>query len=401
MSRGLVHLITTDDIVKRSYEYSVENINNIRTTLLRNADTISPDYILIDLTNQTQTVNDIINNYTIKFFALEDSFIKIPLKFLSYITTFTTTSQKKLKIPINFNYFFRYTGDLSEHNGMPMIALQSSEIKYLIENNNNNEHNIISQIFFKYTYLDSNERRILAQYPIDINSRHIQTCKIKSDVAEIKYQINGTTKLQGFVLQMDSPGSNIENIKNIKFLVGDTDLTRHDLNSDFIDIACQKLSSNAIYLSLNFDGTLETQPFTNNLSLRIAGTTKIIITTNLDDGFEATIFFLESKKITVESGFILLDQAQSIFFTEMLKTLSDWKVKKINFDVPNDYLCPITFDNINLSSGGIYKCSCCNNMISILEFYKWINGESKTCPMCRTDAISSVYYTLSGEHIIF
>jgi len=75
-----------------------------------------------------------------------------------------------------------------------------------------------------------------------------------------------------------------------------------------------------------------------------------------------------------------------------------WTVCKINFDIPNNSICPITYEIIDIMQG-ICKCNQCNNIFGYNAFNRWITEQARNCPLCRNTNIENKYYTVSGEHI--
>ena len=75
-----------------------------------------------------------------------------------------------------------------------------------------------------------------------------------------------------------------------------------------------------------------------------------------------------------------------------------WTVCKINFDIPNNSICPITYEIIDIMQG-ICKCNQCNNIFGYNAFNRWITEQARNCPICRNTNIENKYYTVSGEHI--
>jgi len=77
-----------------------------------------------------------------------------------------------------------------------------------------------------------------------------------------------------------------------------------------------------------------------------------------------------------------------------LATPRQWQVQPLDFDIPADTICPITYEPIDAVNDGVYKCITCHNLIGFNAFCTWLatNANGGCCPLCRSRDIGDTYY---------
>ena len=427
MSGGLIHLVAIDNhspmtIATTSNVGSVYanesiilNLDSIVNNLSRTTDLMLPEYILVDMNTQPagHNIEYIIKNYRLVFnMGGQDKYL--PLQILDYLEKASLTPRNKLKIPINFNYFF------NNNDGFPLVALAYHNISVNIEHMTTGGRLNNASIICKGKYLDNNERRILSSNNHEYKSREINTLHLNSTTSEKTFNIYGGGLIGGIVLRINNPDISIENITGIDFLLNGT--TRHNFNGDLIDTQCQRLALNAIYIPMNLDGDLRSEINSNALNLSRIDNFQIKITTHLNSGFNITAYAIQPNLYMIRSGMIgtVLSYNLSITAPEPIDrrgavgrlpavatptppsqqqpVVIQWVVGKIDFLISEDINCPIMYQPIDISQG-VCKCNRCNNLFGYNAFKIWITEQSRSCPVCRNTNIENKYYTVSGEPI--
>jgi hypothetical protein len=158
------------------------------------------------------------------------------------------------------------------------------------------------------------------------------------------------------------------------------------------------------------DTNLRSNFNTSSLNLGRIDSVDIQISTNLANGFNATIYKILPNVLRITSGmggyvFNLntpdvreqVDVAREPVPIVLNRTQqpTNWQVSIIDFEIPLGTICPITFDEIDIA-GGVCKCTQCNNIFGYSAYRQWIDT-SRNCPVCRNRNIENKYYTINGE----
>jgi len=174
MSGGLMHLVTietnsrltrntTSNIDPYANESIVLNLDSMVNNLSRRSDLILPEYLLVDMNmnittfqdiSLENTIIDIIANYKLTF-DMNGNVQSIPLQMLDYLEKATITPRNKLKIPINYNYFF------NNNDGLPIVAIQFININVSVSHITNGSRLDGVKLICKGKYLDTTARRTL------------------------------------------------------------------------------------------------------------------------------------------------------------------------------------------------------------------------------------------------
>lgn len=259
----------------------------------------------------------------------------------------------------------------------------------------------------KQLYLDTDERRRLASNRHEYKSREVQTANLPSTTALKRFDISGNGLINGFVFRINQ-NANIENIENIEIFINN--VSRQLYTSEIINIYCQRLAPNAIYIPINMDTNLRSNFSAGSLNLGRIDRVEIQITTNLANGFNATIYKIQPNVLRIMTGmggyvFNLntpdvreqVDVAREPVPIVLNRPHqpTNWQVSIIDFEIPLGTICPITFDEIDIA-GGVCKCTQCNNIFGYSAYRQWIET-SRNCPVCRNRNIENKYYTINGE----
>ena len=306
MSGGLIHLkslepqslltLRTTTNVGSLYANDLITLDN-NTSISRATDMVLPEYLMVDMSVQPveNTIKHIIKNYRL-IFSIGDNNMIIPLQILDYLEKATMTPRNKLKIPINFNYFF------NNDNGLPMVSLQYTQVSIRVENimNRSSLNNV--KLICKGKYLDTEERRNMSSIGHDYKTRKVSTLQLQSTTTDKTFNIYEGGILGGIVLQINNPNTTIENIQGIEFTINGA--TRHNFDMDLIDTHCQRLSETAIYIPMNLDGNLRSEINSNALNLSRIDDFKIGIRTNLNMGFDITAYTIQPNLYRAMDGMI-------------------------------------------------------------------------------------------------
>jgi hypothetical protein len=419
MISGLIHLATlnsqspetlgTTTNVGSVYANDLITLNLDRNIPRGGTDMVLPEYLMVDMSVQPieNTIEHIIKNYRL-IFNMGGNDMIIPLQILNYLEKPTMTPRNKLKIPINFNYFF------NNDDGLPMVSLQFTQVHVRIENIMDGRTLNNVKLICKGKYLDGGERRRFLANPYDYKSRKLTTLQLESTTSQKAFNIYGGGILGGIVLQINNIDTTIENIQGIEFTINGN--TRHNFDTDLIDTHCQRLSETAIYIPMNLDSNLRSEINSSALNLSRIDDFQIRITTNLNMGFSITAYTIQPNLYRVASGMIgevfnfnlSLDiptpinrdgAVARIPFDQPLHQ-PPWTVCKIDFPILPDVNCSISYEPIDVSNG-ICKCNQCNNIFGYEAFKIWITQRTRSCPLCRNTNIEEKYYTITGEPISF
>ena len=428
MSGALTHLVAIDPRsnltrwtttnVGSVYSYEsiiidLDNLDNMVNIIPRISDSILPEYLIVDMSLQPTGYNIeyIMSNYNL-IFTMGGTDMKIPFQMMDYLEKPTMTRQNKFKIPINFNYFF------SNNDGFPILSLAFHEITMNLTHCTNGGRLNNVKLICKGKYLDTEGRRILASNEHEYKSRDITTLQLESTTSQKNFNIYGNGILSGIVLRINNLNSTIENIQCIEFLINGH--TRHRFNMDLIDTHCQRLSDRSIYILMNLDGNLRSEINSNAFNLSRIDDFKIEITTDLNSGFNITVYSIQPNLYRVASG--MIDKAFTLNLSinipqqidrtgaigrrpapppisspGVIPAPTQWIVGKIEFPILPDIMCPIMYEPIDMSKG-VCKCNQCNNIFGYNAFKQWIST-NRICPLCRNNNIENKYYTISGEPI--
>jgi hypothetical protein len=396
----------------------------------RSGDFYLPDYLLIDLNrhlamntrdnarDNISIAKDIIRNYDliIRIGPGIDGQGHYPLQLLEYLEPSSIIANNILKIPINYNYFMS-----NNNRGLPVICLALHEVYISIISNIDNTFLEGVRLVHKNMYLDSPERRALAltiSSGRDYKSKIVKTFNIISTTEETAIQVlNPQGIINGIVLKLETntnESTAIENIQNIDILLNNR--IRQSYTSEIINIYCQRLAQDAVYIPINLDTDLRSEFNSNALNLSRFNNFAIRIRTNLNQGFNAKVFMINPNLfwcISGMGGFRVQIENPIIQYglepipvvlpyrnTNINNTVNtNWTVCTLDFEVPQSTICPIAYDIINISEG-VCKCSQCNNIFGYMAFRKWITTNYK-CPICRNANIQYKYYTPNSSEVIY
>lgn len=314
MSGGLIHLVALDPqslltlgtttnvgslYANDLITLNLDNNTSTSTSISRATDMVLPEYLMVDMSVQPvkNTIEHIIKNYRLVFSMNGNDMIIIPLQMLDYLEKPTMTPLNKLKIPINFNYFF------NNNDGLPMVSLPYTQVSVRVENimNRSSLNNV--KLICKGKYLDTKERRNMSSVVgHDYKTRKVSTLQLESTTSQQTFNVYGGGILGGIVLQINNPNTTIENIQGIEFTINGN--IRHNFDMDLIDTHCQRLTETAIYIPMNLDGNLRSEINSNALDLSRIDDFKIGIITNINTGFNITAYTIQPNLYRVMGGMI-------------------------------------------------------------------------------------------------
>jgi hypothetical protein len=424
MSGALMHLVSLDsnsalyryamsqtpplqEANTYAYNVSITDILPNELLLSRRSDLVLPDYLLIDLNIQPpeNTRENIISNYEL-IISIGGQEKNYPLQILEYLEPSSIISRNILKIPINYDYFLN-----NNNRGLPVICLQYHEVRigvrHIVSRIPINGARIIS----KELYINTDERRTLASNRHEYKSREVQTANLQSRTALKRFDISGNGLINGLILRINQ-NVNIENIENIEIFMNA--VSRQLYTSEIINIYCQRLAPNAIYIPINMDTNFRSNLNASSLNLGRIDRFEIQITTNLENGFNATIYKIQPNVLRIMNGIggyafdlntpnvreqLVVVREPVPIVLNRTQNPTNWQVSIIDFEIPLGTICPITFDEIDIA-GGVCKCIQCNNIFGYSAYRQWIEtSRSRNCPVCRNSNIENKYYTPNGEPI--
>jgi hypothetical protein len=388
-----------------AYNVSITDILPSNELLLsRTSDLVLLDYLLVDLNIQPpeNTRENIISNYEL-IISIGGHEKYYPLQILEYLEPSSIISRNILKIPINYDYFIN-----NNNRGLPMICLLYHEVRIAVRHIESRIPINGARLISKDLYLNIEERRTLATNRHEYKSREVQTANLQSRTALKRFDISGNGLINGFILRINQ-NANIENIENIEIFMNG--VSRQLYTSEIINIYCQRLAPNAIYIPINMDTNFRSNLNASSLNLGRIDSFEIQITTNLANGFNATIYKIQPNVLRIMSGMggYVFDLNTPNFREQVppvarepvpivlnrIQQPANWQVSIIDFEIPLESICPITFDEIDIACG-VCKCIQCNNIFGYSAYRQWIET-SRNCPVCRNRNIENKYYTANGE----
>ncbi len=394
----------------RPYVNNIEIINILptqRNILSSNSDIIVPEYILIDLNNQPPEITReyIIQNYYFTV-SIDNDEKHYPLQIMEYLEPSSIIAGNTLKININYNFFVNY------NRGLPMVSLAFSRIEIGIKHNTTNTPLDNVKLLIKSIYVDNEERSRIMRIGLNYNHkvRQTHTLQINSQSANTAFQINGCSGLlNGFILRLNNPNNTIENIENVEIFFNG--YSRQLYTREIINIYCHQLAPNAIYIPIDMNSNFRSDNYSASVNLTAIQRFGIKIGTNLEQGFNASLYLITPNILSITSGvgrYMFADGLMAISYglepipivlnrtSATVDTIfPEWQVGMISFEIPNNTTCPIMFDEIDIARG-VCKCVQCNNIFGYSAYRQWIET-SRHCPVCRNRNIEYKYYTLNGE----
>lgn len=381
--------------------------------VIRNCDYLMPEYILIDLNNQPDEITPeyIIQNFNFMV-SIGNQPKCYPLQIMEYLSPSSIISGNILKIPINYNYF------LNSDRGIPLISLRYDPVEFTIRHNITNEFLQNVKLIRKNTYLDRDERNYMVSNGLEYKTREVQTLYIESPTANTGFQIvNSAGLLNGFILRLNNSTDTIENIENIEIFFNN--YSRQIYNRELINIYCQQLAPNAIYVPIDMNSNIRSDTYLGAANISSLDRFGIKIGTNLEQGFNATLYLtspsilrimagmsgdpfpFNNERMSIQYGLepipVVLNRNNQTTNTPVNSVSREWQADVISFEISINAICPITYDTIDYSKG-VCKCMQCSNVFGYNAFRRWITSQQK-CPLCRSSNIDYKYYTLSGETV--
>ena len=384
-----------------AYNVSIDILPPHELSLPRRSDLVLPDYLLVDLNIQPpeNTRENIISNYEL-IISIGWQEQKYPLQILEYLEPSSIISRNILKIPINYEFFFN-----NNNRGLPIICLAYHQVRIAVRHIVSHIPINGARIISKELYIGTDERRTLASNSHEYKCREVYTTNLQSTTAHKRFNIDNSGLINGYILQMNQ-NANIENIENIEIFINEN--SRQLYTSEIINIYCQRLAPNAIYIPINMDTNLRSNLNAGSLNLDRIDRVAIQITTNLANGFNARLYKILPNILRIMSGMGGYAFTYDLNIPVVRETVpretaplnrtqqpANWQVSIIDFEIPLGITCPITFDEINIAYG-VCKCSQCNNIFGYSAFRQWIET-SRNCPVCRNRNIENKYYTINGE----
>lgn len=383
--------------------------------VIRDCDYLMPEYILIDLNNQPDEITPeyIIQNFNF-IVSIGNQPKCYPLQIMEYLSPSSIISGNILKIPINYNYF------LNSNRGIPLISLMHHVVEFTIRHNITNQSLQNAKLIRKNIYVDTDERNYIVSNCLEYKTREVQTLYIESPTANTGFQIlNSAGLLNGFILRLNNSNNIIENIENIEIFFNN--YSRQIYNRELINIYCQQLAPNAIYVPIDMNSNIRSDTYLGATNLGNLNRFGIKIETNLEQGFNATLYLtlpsilrimagmsrepfplnFNNERMSIRYGLepipVVLTRNNQTNNTDINSISREWQADIISFEIPINAICPITFDTIDYSRG-VCKCMQCSNLFGYSAFRQWITSQQK-CPLCRSGNIEYKYYTTSGETV--
>lgn len=399
---------TADRMNELIKTYDLINIEFIDNSLVlpMQSDLSIPKYLIISLPEQFPPnqnrdifINDLLENYELKMNVGGNDLLTIPFSVMNYFTPYTITRTNKLKLEIPFEKFFKF------RDGIPIICLVNLEIIFKLVNRNSiTTASITGEIIFANIFYNNPDRRNLSIMEGTCRIKEIYNLDLVSTTEDKRFKISGSGLVNGILFQIKTPNMTIDNINNIIVELNGVD--RISLNADIMDIIIEKISPTIFYLNVNFNGRgMLDNIDTNTLNIGRFSTFGIRIITNLISGFHINAGFIVNNIVNISRGCLLkkfilnysvIPEPQRDTFDELThkpKPIISWQLVQLDFTIPDNITCPITYEPIDIINDGAYKCFICKNIFGFTAFKTWLSSkDGNKCPLCRTTNIQNTYY---------
>jgi hypothetical protein len=260
-------------------DFQTYNFENYKLTLSRNVDKVLPEYLILNLYDNTTTLETIYNygrNIYINFKIGAQTLLNIPLSILWNLKE-PEICDNKLYLKIPFAMFF---GDIY------IAGLQFREVTFTLVNHTNLVNYVSDYSLLCKTYIGDSQYR---RNSLDTSScciqqissleLHVSLENHEDTSDEFKIQTNS---FQGFSKGFFIETNNINELNNMRFYIND--LIRIDYNRFMIRNKSQRINDNMIFLPFNADIVFNERSFNSfvgsiNLSEVIQSTLKLIFDT--------------------------------------------------------------------------------------------------------------------------
>jgi len=260
-------------------DYQTYNFEDYKLTLSRNVDKVLPEYLILNLYDNTTTLETIYNygrNIYINFKIGAQTLLNIPLSILWNLKE-PQIHDNKLYLQIPFEMFF---------GNIHIVGLQFRCVTFSLVNHTNLSNYVSNYSLLCKTYTgDSQYRR---------NNTDISCCCIQQ-ISSVELNVSlenhedtsdefkiETNSFQGFSKGFFIETNNINELNNMRFFIND--LIRIDYNRFMIQNKCQRINDNMLFLPFNADIVFNERSFNSfvgsiNLSEVIQSTLKLIFDT--------------------------------------------------------------------------------------------------------------------------
>lgn len=407
---GLMQLvaISSENVALRlrnvAYEYyTYETVGVQSLTISRLADIVNLEYLELNFSNPERNNLDDVKNLVLNMLIGGQIIQQFPLSLLINLND-PIICDGKMYINLCFDMLF---GDLK------LIGLQYHEAK--VEFKNNDSLSCISRygIVSKLTYLDTEERRNLAQNQFHEVIQHLSFIDVMTDLNDASqmsnvYDINlpFTRISKGFFIECN----NVDNLNNIYLKFNGQD--RFNLNRFLVRTKCKKINENLLYFPFNYnkeylDRNTESYGGAADLSRLYLVNLKLVFDTQINNvkiynlnlniyrqmngcGGLAHFADLLSDRYDLHNNISnraeqTITQFRSISPINVDRTIvytGPTSKPIIDTDASN---CPILFQEIGIGEKYM-SCDECKNNFSEGAIKQWLESRSptqRTCPLCR------------------
>jgi hypothetical protein len=420
-------------------DFQTYNFENYKLTLSRNVDKVLPEYLILNLYDNTTTLETIYNygrNIYINFKIGAQTLLNIPLSILWNLNE-PEICDNKLYLKIPFAMFF---GDIY------IAGLQFREVTFTLVNHTNLVNYVSNYSLLCKTYIGDSQYR---RNSLDTSScciqqissleLHVSLENHEDTSDEFKIQTNS---FQGFSKGFFIETNNINELNNMRFYIND--LIRIDYNRFMIRNKCQRINVNMIFVPFNADIVFNERSFNSfvgsiNLSEVIQSTLKLIFDTprnkvkiysiNMNDYVQRRSEITSSQNI-INTHLVEDFTRHSLMHVERIETsnivnniVNEIRVNTVfensanniiynnlysGMSGPPEYYPSITYSSvedlivdigesklipeerktcgINLEEIGLEKkymsCAECSNNFNEISIRIWLT-QRRTCPSCR------------------
>lgn len=260
-------------------DFQTYHFENYKLTLSRNVDKVLPEYLILNLYDNTTTLETIYNygrNIYINFKIGAQTLLNIPLSILWNLKE-PEICDNKLYLQIPFEMFF---------GNIHIVGLQFRCVTFSLVNFTNLSNYVSNYSLLCKTYTgDSQYRRNNADTSNcciqQISSVELHVSLENHEDTSYEFKIE-TNSFQGFSKGFFIETNNINELNNMRFFINDQ--IRIDYNRFMIQNKCQRINDNMLFLPFNADIAFNDRSFNSfvgsiNLSEVIQSTLKLIFDT--------------------------------------------------------------------------------------------------------------------------
>jgi len=391
-----------------AYDYLTHPIYSNGVLITRNSDIITPEYLELTFTNPDSNNLDYVKKLILKMTIGGATIQQFPLSLLINLNE-PIICDGKMYINLCFDMLF---GELK------MVGLMYHDIYFQLDNTT-----LLTTygITTKLTYLDTTERRNIAQNSFEELIQQITFIDIKADIND-ENQTSNIYELRNLPFENISKGffiecNDVDNLNNINLKFNGRE--RFNFNRFLIRTKCKKIKQNLLYfpfnyakeytektivsyegganlsrmdsvqMTLNFDTAINNVKIYNlssNLYRQMSGMGGIAYSISFWNGtYDIRNNQLTRPEPVIPTTGVTMPMARPPTVRPSTVGTTIVYTGPTNKPITDASSCPISCEPIVIGEKYM-SCHQCNNNFSEVAFKQWLESRrpnQRTCPLCR------------------